>query len=72
MVVLLSEEGAQALPSRLLSVVSSGWAAGVLALPQDVNHIVVAEVHRFIQRRVAPPVTRTTALVDVQVTYTSQ
>lgn len=62
MVALLSEEGAPALPSRLLRVVRGGWAARVLALPQDVNHIMVAEVHRFIQRRVAPSVTRTTAL----------
>lgn len=61
-VVLLSEEGAQALPSGLLRVVSSGGAACVLALPQDVNHIMVAEVHGFVQRRVAPSVTRTTAL----------
>lgn len=41
------------------------WGAGgarVLARAQDVSHIVVAEAHRFTQRRVAPSVTRTTAL----------
>lgn len=64
LLVVLLEKRAQALPSILLGVPisSSRWGVRLLTLLQDVDHVVVTEVHCFVQRRVAPSVTRKTAL----------
>lgn len=64
LLVVLLEKRAQALPSILLGVTISSSGRGVRLLTplQDVDHVVVTEVHRFVQRRVAPSVTRKTAL----------
>lgn len=50
------EECAQALLPGLLGVSSSRWGVRLLTPPQDVDNVVVAEVHGFVQRRVAPSV----------------
>lgn len=58
------EKRAQALPSILLRVTISSSRQGVRLLTplQNVDHVVVTEVRGFVQRRVAPSVTRKTAL----------
>lgn len=55
------EERAQALLPRL-GVPSSRRGARLLTPPQDVHHVVMAEVRGFVQRRVAPSARRETAL----------
>lgn len=55
---VLLEERAEALLSILLGVASSRGGVRLLTPPQDLDHVVVAAVHRFVQRRVAPSVTR--------------
>lgn len=53
----LLEEGAQALLSSLLGVASSSrWDVCLLTPLQDVGHVMVTAVHRFVQRCVAPSV----------------